>query len=228
MIVLAHRANREGAGTIEENTLPAVCGCLELGYGIEIDIRRDAGGSFYISHEQACLQAGNHADSFFAAIRQHPGITVALNVKELGYEAKLLEYLSRQQVTAQVFLFDMELLEQQCGQTARLLRQLVPDIRLAARVSDRQEPVARAVSDDSTDSIWLDEFDNQWVTEADIRRLKSTGKAVFAVSPEIHGFTLQDMRRRWRQFYSWGVDGICTDYATSLSDNITTWNREDR
>lgn len=217
MLVLAHRANYEGVNKLEENSLDACRLCLEHGWGIETDIRRTSNGSFYISHDAAEWDDGNHADRFCELWRQYPHSTIALNVKELGYEADLLEYLIRQNVVSQLFLFDMELLEPHPGQTARLFRQLDPKIRLAARVSDRNEPIEQALSVGPTDIIWVDEFDYLWVREADIHRLKSASKTIYAISPEIHGFTLNQMYQRWRQFYAWGVDGICTDYAAELA-----------
>lgn len=225
MLVLAHRANREGISKSEENTLPAVRYCLERGWGVEIDIRRATNGMFYVSHDPSALNDANHADAFCELIRRYPGAIIALNVKELGYEADLLEYLTQQGISSQVFLFDMELLEGHPGQSARLFRQLDPGIRLAARVSDRDEPIDRALSIEQADIIWVDEFDRLWITEVDVHRLKSAGKMVYAISPEIHGFTLEQMYQRWRQFYDWGVDGICTDYAVKLARRIAFWNK---
>lgn len=217
MIVLAHRANREGIDKEKENTFAAVCYCLERGWGIETDIRRAADGRFYISHDPAELTTDTRADRFFGAFRRHPYAIIALNVKELGYEADLLAYLDRQSVLGQVFLFDMELLEEVPGQSAALFRSLSPRVRLAARVSDRGEPVERVLDIESAQIVWLDEFDRLWATESDILRLKAAGKTVYAISPEIHGFSLEEMRSRWKQFYAWGIDGICTDYSALLA-----------
>lgn len=228
MIVLAHRANSKGIDKLQENTFEAVCSCLEQGWGIETDIRRAADGVFYISHDLAEPTADNRADRFFGAIRCHPHAVIALNVKELGYEAALLGYLDRQSVLGQIFLFDMELLEEMPGQTAALFRSLSPRVCLAARVSDRGEPVERALGIESAQVVWLDEFDRLWATGSDIRRLKAAGKAVYAISSEIHGFSLEEMRRRWKQFYAWGIDGICTDYPALLAEELADGFQEVR
>jgi hypothetical protein len=162
----------------------------------------------------------NRADRYFRAFRRHPYAVIALNVKELGYEPDLLAYLDRESVLGQIFLFDMELLEKSPGQTAALFRSLNLHVKLAARVSDRGEPIERALGIESAQAIWLDEFDRLWATESDVRRLKAAGKTVYAISPEIHGFSREEMRRRWREFYAWGIDGICTDYSADLSQEI--------
>jgi glycerophosphoryl diester phosphodiesterase len=214
--ILAHRGNRHGPDPAGENTLATVRACLERGWGVETDIRRDAAGRFYIAHDPAPWTPANDADAFCTLWRAHAG-TIALNMKELGYEAELVAYLAAQAVRATLFLFDMELIEPVAGETARQLRRLDAELALAARVSDRGESIARALDITVASVIWLDEFDGPWATEGDIARLKFAGKTVYAVSPELHGGGRDVAVRRWREFAAWGVDGICTDYALDLA-----------
>jgi len=221
MQIISHRSLHEGVKLAQENTISAASFCLERGWGIETDIRRALDGRFYISHNPAIPTEANQAESFCALFRQFPTAVVALNIKELGYEADLLQFLIQQQVQRQVFLFDMELLEGQPGQTARLFRKLDSQIKIAARMSDRGEGIERALSIPQAEIIWLDEFDRLWVTESDIWRLKSAGKVIYAISPEIHGFSLEQMSQRWCEFNRWGVDGICTDYSLLLEQKLT-------
>ena len=101
-----------------------------------------------------------------------------------------------------------------------------PDVKIAARVSDRGESIERALSIPEADIIWLDEFDRLWCTEADVRRLRDAGRTVHAVSPDLHGGTFQQARRRWLDFIQWGVDGICTDYPAALDSLLRTFQRE--
>jgi glycerophosphoryl diester phosphodiesterase len=216
VVIIAHRAYRNGPDPLRENRLPAVIECLRLGWGVEIDIRRAADGRFYISHDPASDTDARDASPFFEAIRRHASAPVALNVKELGYEADLVRYLRTEDVLRRLFLFDMELLERDRGATARRFRAIDPAVRLAARVSDRNEPIEAALGLEVADVVWVDEFDSLWVSEPDVRRLKTRGRAVFAISPEIHGFSHEAMIRRWREFAAWGVDGICTDFPEWL------------
>jgi hypothetical protein len=111
----------------------------------------------------------------------------------------------------------MELLEPHPGVSARRFRALDPDIRLGARVSDRHESIEQALTIGSADIIWLDEFDSLWVTASDVRELKTAGRTVYAVSPELHGAPTSVMRSRWQQLTEWGVDGICTDAPLELA-----------
>ena len=173
---------------------------------------------FYISHDPSNLNKRNVADNFFALFRKYPRSLIALNVKELGYEKELVEYIVEQGVIRQIFLFDMELLENDPGNTAKKIKSLNEGITIAARVSDRNESIDRALRIESADVIWLDEFDRLWATRKDVDTLKRQPKTIYAISPEIHGFTLEQAFSRWEVFRSWGIDGVCTDYAEKLSE----------
>jgi glycerophosphoryl diester phosphodiesterase len=227
MDILAHRGNVAGADAVSENSLTAFRAALSRGWGLEIDVRHTGDARLYISHD-ARAGAPDGADDCFAAIRQHPRATIAVNVKETGREAELLSELARHGVLGQCFLFDMELIEAHRGDTARVLRSLNRSVTLAARVSDRDEPVEDAVADTQSPVVWLDEFDGPWCSEADVRRLKAAGKTVYAVSPELHGATLDEARRRWIDFWNWNVDGICTDYPSDLQGLLVRLERSPR
>ncbi|MGE0813465.1 MAG: hypothetical protein AB7O28_16055 [Vicinamibacterales bacterium] len=219
-VVLAHRGNARGPDPAGENRLPAIASALARGWGLEIDIRRAADGRFYVAHDPQPSADVMPAGAVCAALRRHPRAAVALNLKELGDEAALLAFLDAEGVTRQVCLFDMELLEPVPGATARALRALHPTVALAARVSDRDEPIVRALAVEAAATIWLDEFDGPWTTAADVARLKRAGRVVWAVSPDLHGRPLAEAERRWLDFLAWGVDGICTDYPEALQARL--------
>jgi hypothetical protein len=216
--ILAHRGNTNGPCAATENRLPAIAAALAHGWGVEIDVRRAGDDRFYVSHDPQTWSEDSSGDGFCALARRFPGRTIALNVKELGYEDALLAYLDAQGILNDVFLFDMELIEPAPGLTAGVLRRLHPGVRIAARVSDRHEPVERALEITMASVIWLDEFDQLWCTSRDVHRLKDEGRTVFAVSPDLHGFPLDVTQRRWEELARWGVDGICTDYPAALED----------
>ncbi len=214
--ILAHRGNAEGPDTNAENVLQTLDAALARGWGLEIDIRRAADGRFYLSHDPQPSADGRLADDFFTCLRAHPEATVALNIKEVGYEDALIAYLIEQRAVRNLFLFDMELIERSAGETARAFKRLAPQVTVAARVSDRGESIERALANEAASVVWLDEFDRQWCTDDDVRRLKRAGRQVYAVSPDLHRFPPNMTRRRWIDFCNWGVDGICTDYASAL------------
>lgn len=216
MNILAHRANRQGIDSHNENSPEAIAKCFSLSWGVETDIRRSSDGGYYISHDEAPHTSKNDAERVFRLIRAMKPPLVALNIKELGYEHDLVEFLKAQGVLDSLFLFDMELLEEVHGQTAELLRRLDLTVKLAARCSDRGEPLERALACPFTSVIWADEFDQLWIREEQIRQIKAAGKSVYAISPEIHGFSIADRNRRWLDFCKWNIDGICTDYPQEL------------
>lgn len=217
LTILAHRGNVDGPNRQSENRASTLDAALRRGYGLETDIRRAPDGTFYIAHDPTSRTDGLEAAVSCASFRAHPGAEIALNVKELGDEAALVRFLVEQGVDTQVFLFDMELLEPVAGETLELYRRLRPTLRLAARVSDRGESVDRALAMTGADIIWLDEFDGPWCTAQDIRRLRAAGRVVYAVSPDLHGASLDVARERWHFFCNYGVNGICTDYADALA-----------
>jgi hypothetical protein len=216
MEIIAHRANLDGKESNRENTLEQVRRALELGFGLETDIRWAPAHGFSISHDSATFCAVNDAARHVAVWREWPHRTIALNIKELGCEQRPVEFLGQVGVAGQVFLFDMELLESVPGETARKYSRLGPRLRIAARASDRNESVAQALAIREASVVWLDEFDGFWATAAAVEQLYEAGKTVYAVSPELHGFSIRQARTRWDAFAHWGVDGICTDYANAL------------
>jgi hypothetical protein len=221
-IILAHRGNTDGPSPAGENRLPTIRRALDRGWGLELDIRRARDGRFYIAHDPQPSSAVQPAEAVCRELRRHPHAVVALNLKELGDEAALIAWLQDEQVVDQVCLFDMELLESVPGATARACHALLPGLSLAARVSDRGEPVSRALGIDVADTIWLDEFDGPWATGRDVAGMKALGRAVYAVSPDLHGHGLPAARRRWLDFLDWGVDAICTDYPEALEALVTS------
>jgi glycerophosphoryl diester phosphodiesterase len=225
-IILSHRGNLVGPCASAENRLATVRAALDCGWGVETDIRGTADGRFYISHDARPSAHETPAEDFFALFRAYPDATVALNIKELGSEEALIRLLDHEDVVGQTFLFDMELLEQQAGATARTIREFHPTIRIAARISDRSESIEQALSVEVASVIWLDEFDGPSFTELDIRRLKEAGRSVYAVSPDLHGQPAAACRRRWLEFIRWGVDGICTDYPAALAFVSRAYARE--
>ena len=215
-IALSHRGNLQGPNPSVENRIPALRAALDAGCGIETDLRRADDGRFYLSYDEQASPEGMLAEDGFAIFRAYPHATIALNIREPGGESALLDFLESQDVLPQMFLMGMELIEATPGSTARRFRALHKTVRLAARASERGESIDRALALDVASVIWIDEFERPWCTRQDVQRLKQAGRAVYAVSPDLHGASLKATYTRWRDFLRWGVDGICTDQAAAL------------
>lgn len=212
--ILAHRANVRGPQPSVENSYAACAEALSLGFGLEIDLRR-IGDEFLISHDPAPLSEGNALTRFAELFGRYPELPLAVNVKELGYEADLIRLADSGVFGRASFYFDFELLEPgQPGSSQRKLRSLPggDKTRLASRISDRNESLEQCLGI-PTEVVWADEFDRLWLTEEVIRTLRDAGRRIYVISPELHGFSTEDRLRRWADFKSWGVDGLCTDFS---------------
>lgn len=217
MRVFAHRGNINGPEPHLENTPERIFQSLKMGFDLETDIRKSQSGIFYISHDRSIAPADHLATLHTRIWKQFPSALIALNIKELGYEAALLDFLQVENVLEQLFMFDMEMLEAVKGSTARLFRELNANIKLASRISDQNEPVDQALAIEPSSIIWVDEFHKLWVKPEIIRQLKDAGKSVYMISPEIHGFSKNQRLHRWDDMLTWGVDGVCTDWPLEFS-----------
>ena len=220
MTILAHRGNIAGPDPRTENSLLSCQRALECGFGLEIDLRRDREGRFYISHDQRPWSAAIDLAPFAALFKRYSSSVVAVNVKELGYEAELVSLQLTSQFGRRSFYFDFELLEpDHPGRTQRCLCSLSSGkhVVTAARLSDRDEPLEQCLS--SSDRIvWADEFDSFWLKESDVQSVHAENKKFFVISPEIHGFDDHLCHQRWADFKSWKVDGLCTDYCLTAME----------
>lgn len=218
--ILAHRANINGPEPRLENSLKATRLALESGFGIETDLRRDAARGFYIAHDPQPWTQPNDFSQFAALFQAHPERTIAMNVKELGYENDLIALQRTGKMGRCSFYFDFELLEPETpGRTQRIIAELPGgrEVAMAARLSDRRETLEQCLSIPAR-VVWADEFDSLWLTRDHVEAVHAAGRLFYAISPELHGFGENDRLRRWREFKAWGIDGLCTDYALSARD----------
>jgi glycerophosphoryl diester phosphodiesterase len=218
--ILAHRANLNGPHSVVENSLEACADALKKGFGLETDLRRDTTGEFYISHDAASRTAANSLEAYVKIFAQYPTAVLAMNVKELGYETELVRLMNAGMFGQESFYFDFELLEPKTpGAAQRKLKSLPQgnSARVASRLSDRNEPLAQCLAIPG-EVVWGDEFDRLWLSAEDIKQVQAAGRSVYMISPEIHGFDLATMKRRWADFKAWGVTGVCTDYPLAARE----------
>lgn len=172
-------------------------------------------GGYYISHDPVPLSPETALDNYLAVLRCYPKAVIAVNVKELFPPRDLIELNRASAFAPGSFYFDFELLEPATpGRSQRAIRAESggEGVPLAARISDRNEPLAQCLSIPA-ETVWADEFDGDWLTSEHIDALRSAGRRVYVVSPELHGRGDAARRKRWVDFKAWGVDGICTDFS---------------
>jgi hypothetical protein len=205
---------------VAENSPEACAGALQAGFGLETDLRRDGQGRFYISHDSHARTERNAFEVYAPLFRAFGSSEIAVNVKEIGYERELVELVQSGDLGRLNFLFDFELLEPGTpGAAQRKVRSLPggESVRMASRLSDRGESLAQCLGIPA-EIVWADEFDSLWLTAQEVEQVKAAGRLFYVISPEIHGFDRESMRRRWRDFQAWHVDGVCTDYALEAKE----------
>lgn len=220
MDILAHRANVDGPKPALENSLAAAQRALELGFGIETDLRRDLQKRFYIAHDRQPWTPQNDFKQFATLFRKFSDRIIAMNVKELGYEADLIALQKSGDLGGKPFYFDFELLEPKTpGSSQRRIQKLPGGEKtsMAARLSDRGESLAQCLLIPAS-VVWADEFDSLWLTRSEVEAVHEADRKFYAISPELHGFDESARLKRWREFKDWKIDGLCTDYALSARE----------
>jgi hypothetical protein len=218
--ILAHRANVDGPKPALENSLAATQRALELGFGIETDLRRDSQKRFYIAHDLQPWTDENDFVKFAALFRKFSDQAIAMNVKELGYESDLVALQKSGDLGKKSFYFDFELLEPKTpGRSQQLIQKLCVGgkVSMAARLSDRGESLTQCLAIPAN-VVWADEFDSLWLTRDEVEAVHAVGRKFYAISPELHGFEETARLKRWQQFKDWQIDGLCTDYALSARE----------
>ena len=193
--ILAHRAIGFGL----ENSVAAVNSALDLGFGVEIDLRFSENGEPYISHDPLQDCTGREFSRYLKLFSDYPDRTIALNVKDQAAALKVHKYFGESGI-AKGFAFDFELLG--------LLPTSIEST--AIRISDLPAEQLDAIEWGRIGYVWLDEMEREWVTPDVVREIGARCQCYW-VSPELHGL---EYLERWKSLEPFeGLTGICTDYA---------------
>ncbi|MDB9467313.1 hypothetical protein [Dolichospermum circinale] len=215
--ILAHRCNINGQDFSRENRAKACKECLNLGFGLELDVRNYK-GNLYAKHDPVISDKEQAWAKIIEIIDDYPQLPIAINIKDTGHENYLVETISKLN-KFKVFLFDLELVVgiEKYELLSSIYKSLDSTIEIAIRVSDRGETLERAIASKST-VVWLDEFDSFWVSQEVVQKLSIAGKRVYAVAPDLHKHSAKISITRCQEFVAWNVAGICTDYPIMLRD----------
>jgi hypothetical protein len=205
--IIAHRGNVAGPSE-QENTLDVFRRAVDLGFGIEFDVRADPSGHLYISHDVSHdrgrpalgLSAG-------AAVLLSGQAPLAINVKDQAAAGAVEAHALHTDYSGLAFLFDFELL----GLAA-------PELpSCAVRVSDLPGERPESRINLMGRVVWLDEMMGPWVTPLDVAHLRTAGAVHVAyVAPDLHGRGVPD----WDTVLALGADSVCTDYAIKLESYV--------
>lgn len=157
----------------EKNTLKAFDRSFSHAFGTETDFR-DRNGELVISHDPASKDA-LPATLFFSSYVLHANnLTLALNIKADGLQKMLSDALSQHQIH-NYFVFDMSVPD--------MISYINAGVRVFTRQSEH-EPIP--VLYEQTQGVWIDCFNEDWVSEGVIAAHIGNGKQVCLVSPDLH------------------------------------------
>lgn len=195
MRILAHRG--AWSAPEEKNSADAIAQALQRGWGIETDIRDDR-GRLVISHDIADGNALALEEVFRCYKELGADSFLALNIKADGIQQLLLEQTVRYDIT-NFAVFDMSVPEEVVYEAMN-----IPFLTRQSEIEP--EPVLYA----GAAGVWMDQWQEEWITGQIISRHTGNGKITGIISPEIHGM---EHRRLWDIIKSVDSDRIllCTD-----------------
>lgn len=186
----------------DENTLASMAARFRDGFGVETDLRGDAGGSIRLSHDPLGSSPAPRLEEALALyVEARTGGALALNIKDAGLQSRLRPLIVRFDVE-HYFTFD--------GPVPDMLADCAAGLRAFARESDFEVWNAAQVDHPLPNygaiaGVWMDNFGGRaWIDAAAIERHFSRGKDVALVSPELHPWGRRDAGACVLQFWtSW-------------------------
>jgi hypothetical protein len=172
MVILSHRGY--WSQPQEKNTLMAFQRSFTSGFGTELDLR-DYCGNLVVSHDIADSACPAFSDVLELYRAHGKGVCLAINIKADGLQRPLLNMLNTYCVE-NYFVFDMS----------------IPDA--IGYLNHRMNYFTRQSEFETIPSlyrqaagVWMDEFDDHWITAQHIQPHLADGKKVCIVSAELHG-----------------------------------------
>ncbi len=217
MKIFAHRGNLDGKKIENENSVNALINALIYGFDLEFDINFDMKRqNMILSHD---IQTFNKKYEPAALLSKIKSGYHALNIKSIYTVPSILWMLEEYNNKKNFFLFDFELIAKDIKECRFLMRSLIKKkFNIAFRLSERENFLNEYIKDTGIKDIWLDEFNENWVDQNIVKKLKDKGKTLFYVSPELHkDLPLDTLKKRWEKVMNWGVNGICTDFPIELN-----------
>lgn len=206
MEILAHRGCWESDS--EKNSFIALTKALDLGYGVETDVR-DMNGELVISHDMPIPGVAFPLEKFLKYY-SNGGYTstIGLNIKSDGLQKKLNQELMHHGIF-EYFVFDMSIPD--------TLGYLKLGLKTLIRRSDLEH---HPVLTKKAKGVWLDELDSRWISSEIIvdQATDEDTDIICIVSAELHQ---RDHFEQWEQINLGLRHGglrsklmLCTDYPS--------------
>jgi hypothetical protein len=183
----------------EQNTFSGIKKALDLGFGVELDVR-DCNGELIVSHDPSYGVEFLPFEEIVELFRAYDSI-LAINVKSDGICENLKSALAGLE-KKQYFLFDMSIPE--------TIGYLDAGLPTYMRLSDYE---SYSKLHDRSEGVWMDAFQNDWWVGKSSAFLIE--KKICVVSPELHG---RDKLSAWSFLKDMDTAAdlfICTDYPES-------------
>lgn len=203
--IIAHRGLWDENN--HKNSEEAFRKALELGFGIETDLR-DFNGGVVISHDIADANSMS-LKNFIAICNDYDKTTLALNIKSDGLQQLINKQIDNLQST---FFFDMSVPDS--------LGYIKNNLAFFTRYSDIEllPPLL-----EEAEGVWFDCFFSSQFNASSLKGFLDQNKKVMLVSPELHGYTYKDY---WSELLCFiktnanfdGNIGLCTDHPLSAKE----------
>ncbi len=172
MKIISHRGYWKSIK--EKNSKVAFEKSFKLGFGTETDIR-DFNGELVISHDIPdvnCLELERFLELYVTS--NNTDLTLALNIKSDGLQAKLLEQIKAFGIE-NYFVFDMSIPD--------TINYLINNTHFFSRQSEYEKT---PVFYENCSGIWLDSFEGNWYNKDVVLNHLNEHKKVAIVSSELH------------------------------------------
>ena len=199
--IFAHRALINS----EEHSVKGILQYLDLGLGIELDLRKNSRG-IYLSHDPT--NSGILFRDMCPFLLKSKS-TVALHVKELLALQDIKDIIDEFSLK-RIFIFDTdyEYISKMFSNTdVAYYASEIPNNNINAKI------------------FWCDELKEKWYTKENIDKMHMNNKTIYSVSRElVKQSTMEEIYDDWKRLIKVGFDGICTNYPLELQQFWRTFD----
>ena len=209
--IIAHRGL--WSHEIKANSKQALTSALEMGFGLETDVR-DYSGELIISHDPPATSSSvtplRWLTDAYAMFKSNSRI--ALNIKSDGLNKMLTQCIYSLSLSHEnIFAFDMSIPD--------MIRYINGPISIYSRVSEFEEQI---LFEEKVHGVWVDNFQGSFDQLKYAQKALGMGLRATIVSPELHS---RDHRPLWHdilnsKIYKHPCFEICTDFPVQASEQF--------
>lgn len=197
--ILAHRGTWNNA--TQQNTIKSFERSLDLEVGIETDVRNH-GSKIIIMHDIPKKKKFIYLDNLFDLYKsKNSNQFLALNIKSDGIRDEIIRITSKYNIR-NYFVFDMSVPE--------MINYSRSKIKFLIRISEFEKECNNQKKLNHQ-GVWIDQFNEDWLTRKNISRYLKIFKHLCIVSPECHKRNYINMWSKIKYFNNNHLH-LCTDH----------------